>query len=352
LIEAQDAATKQQSQAAHKTYVESTKTVNTSGDVAPRNRAQPDSSAIAAFEQCFADAIKSPANRESEAKSLDRRQGTQEAAGELLGLNPDQIRGIKLNSSLAASESSESDDSQSFDSEGPSPEYTATRTRLAKAVSQPGIEVGEIPMLLVTSAYTKRSESTALAKTRAFTASRALNEDVKVIFSAFNSAARSVVRMAGRAVANDVFHSNSFREEFKHEDRVYSIDKAAGDLPADGLWSDENPLFGMPGDQVLASFQAWSDSIAEVYTALTLTREDHRYPAPVRIVTPGTFDALEFLESNSDKARTFTENVYVDFSVESQVEEAVLMLKVEFAREAKAASSLGAAYTPDSRLDF
>jgi hypothetical protein len=191
-----------------------------------------------------------------------------------------------------------------------------------------------------------------LANARAFTESRKLNEEIKVIFSAFNSAARSVVRMAGRAVANDVFHSNSFREDFKHEEKVYSIDKAAGDLPADGLWSDENPLFGVPSAQVLASFQAWSDSIAKVYTALTLTREDHRYSAPVRIVTPGTFDALEFLESNSDKARTFTENVYVDFSVESQVEEAVLMLKVEFAREAKAASSLGAAYTPDSRLDF
>ena len=341
LTEVVEAEAKQQAEAGDKEFLQADLTL-ASTDVAPRDRAQPVSSAIAAFEQCFMGAIAAPASRESEQDAVARRQTAQEAAGELFGLSGAQIQGAKNNALLSASKNTEADASQSFANEGPSPEYQAVRARLAKAVSNQGIEVGDVPTLLAKSAYGKRLESSALASSRAFAASRSLNEEVKVVFSAFNSAARTVVRMAATAVAKDQFHSNGFREEFKYEDRVYSIDKAAGDLPAAGLWSDEDPLFGLPANQVLASFQAWRDSIDAVYLGLVLTREDHRYSAPVTVVTPGSFDALEFLESNSDKARTFTENVYIDFSVDSQVEEAMVRLKVEFAQEAKASAYLGA----------
>ncbi len=271
-------------------------------------------------------------------------QNAQNAWAQMLGMSQAELDAItaaaKVESQAALAELGNERD----------PAYETNRLKLAKAVKAAKLASTDAPLELAKLMMRKRAEANAKATCRDTLGSRETNNALKLVFSVYNSAMRSVVSGVGRAVAYHQFHNQSFRDEFRYEGKTYSIDKAAGSMPAES--TETNPLLGFDSETLYASFEAFKALIEHVNMAMVGLREDARYNMRVILQTPGDYDALQFADMSQSHGGAVTELRYSDYSIESVVEEELLKLKIQFAIEAKASEFLGALDGHASSIDF
>ena len=315
----------------------------------PQDKAVPSAKLVIKFQEVFTTSITNPAKRADEAADKVKVNKDQMAYGSMLGLSPEECKKLEGEANIIVQAAKDEVTQNTWEVD---PLVTIMREKLGRAFLKANLSDCEVPRELAKTAYKKRAESNAFAIARKTDESKKANEELKVVFNAFNSAARTVVWHTGRAIAKDTFHSNSFREEFHFEGKSYSINKSANQEElTDALWNAEDPFFGESGDVIRASFDQWKTELEPVYLGLIGLREDHRYSSNVVITHPSEFDALSFLKMTSTVDRTYTELEYADYSLEGVVHDELNKLKIQFAIEAKKTEFLGGS-SFSSSIDF
>ena len=315
----------------------------------PADKAVPSAKLVIKFQELFTTSITNPAKRADEAADKVKVNKNQMAYGSMLGLSPEECKKLESEANVIVQAAKDEVTQNTWEVD---PLVTIMREKLGRAFLKANLSDCEVPRELAKTAYKKRAESNAFAIARKTDESRKANEELKVVFNAFNTASRAVVWNAGRAIAKDTFQNNSFREEFHFEGKSYSINKSANQEElTDALWNADDVFFGESGDVIRASFDQWKTELEPVYLGLIGLREDHRYSSNVTITHPSNFDALSFLKMTSTVDRSYTELEYTNYSLETQVEDELNKLKVQFAIEAKKTEFLGGS-SFSSSIDF
>ena len=176
--------------------------------------------------------------------------------------------------------------------------------------------------------------------------------EIKVAASVFNTGARAVTNACARAIAVDRFTHGEFNETFRYEGREFHIDKAVDAPIPEGLWSDNDPLFGLDGDTIYALFDEWKGRHANELFAIMEQRRTigvrgvHTFSYPIGAV------ALEYATSRSSKDGFFNEYEYREYSLEDRIEEELLRCKVAFALQAREREFAGSDDHHEGYLDW